>query len=86
MANCKFEMRKKHLAKLMRRYLRRHALESGEAVEPWMLDDDLPVAEGEPINCRRCGNSAPAQHGRNYNVDASGRHSSLALRTGYSQV
>jgi predicted phage terminase large subunit-like protein len=53
-------------------YMRRHALESGEALEPWMLDDDLLVAEGEPMNCRACGNSAPVQMNRTYHCSQCG--------------
>jgi hypothetical protein len=53
-------------------YMRRQALERGIALDPWLLDDDLLVAEGEPVNCSGCGNSGPAQYGRRYHCNQCG--------------
>jgi predicted phage terminase large subunit-like protein len=47
-------------------HMRRQAIREGLPIDPSLWDDDLLVAEGEPVKCRLCGATNPAQYGRTY--------------------
>ena len=53
-------------------YYKREVIRNGWPIDPSLLDDDLLVAEGEPIKCRGCGGTGAAQYGRTYHCNQCG--------------